>query len=142
MKMKWFLFAIAGAAALWVSGCVTSVDGRSHMGMPFVKDKIEGRYERPPAEVWTAAKDVLAYNGQVTSADLMRSTLEAAINDRTVWVKVEPMDDKVTRVIIETRTRGGSSDLDLAGELKSQIAVRLATGNLAPATKATPAQIK
>jgi hypothetical protein len=142
MKMKWFFVLFAGAAALWLSGCMTSVDGRSHMGMPLVKDKIEGRYERTPMDVWTAAKDVLAYNGQVTSADVMKSTLEAVVNTRTVWVKVEPVDEKITRVIIETRTQGGMSDLDLAGELKSQVAVRLATGNLAPATKATPAQIK
>ena len=140
--MKCFLLVCAGAATLWISGCVTSVDGRSHMGNPLVKDKIEGRYERTPLEAWTAAKDVLAYNGQVTSADVMRSTLEAVVNNRNVWIKVEAADEKVTRVIIQTRTRGGSTDLDLAGELKSQIAVRLATGNLNPATKATPAQIK
>lgn len=133
--MKWFLFLMVGAAGLWVSGCVTSVDGRSHVGVPLIKDKIEGRYERTPLQVWTAAKDVLAYNGQVTSADVMKSTLEAVINDRTAWIKVEPVDEKLTRVFIQTRTKGGLSDMDLAGELKSQIAVRLATGNLTPATK-------
>jgi hypothetical protein len=133
--MKWFLLLMAGAAGLWVSGCVTSVDGRTHVGVPLIKDKIEGRYERTPLQVWTAAKDVLAYNGQVTSADVMKSTLEAVINDRRAWIKVEPVDEKITRVFIQTRTKGGLSDMDLAGELKSQIAVRLATGNLTPATK-------
>ena len=133
--MKWFLLLMAGAAGLWVSGCVTSVDGRTHVGVPLIKDKIEGRYERTPLQVWTAAKDVLAYNGQVTSADVMKSTLEAVINDRTAWIKVEPVDEKITRVFIQTRTKGGLSDMDLAGELKSQIAVRLATGYLTPATK-------
>ena len=133
---------MAGAAALWVSGCVTSVDGRSHVGVPLVKDTIEGRYERTPLEAWTAAKDVLAYNGQVLSADVMKSTLEGVVNRRSVWVKVEPVDEKTTRVVIQTRTAAGLSDLELSGELKSQIAVRLATGNLAPATKAAPSSIK
>lgn len=142
MKMKWFLLLVAGAAALWVSGCVTSVDGRSHVGVPLVKDKIEGRYERTQLEAWTAAKDVVAYNGQILSADVIKSTIEGVVNTRTVWIKVEPLDEKTTRVFIQTRTSAGLSDLELAGELKSQIAVRLATGNLAPATKAVPSSAK
>jgi hypothetical protein len=142
MKMKkWLFLLMVGAAGLWVSGCINSVDGRTHWGVPLIKDKVEGRYERTPLQVWTAAKDVLAYNGQVTSADVMKSTLEAVINERTAWIKVEPVDEKITRVLIETRTKAGLSDLELAGELKSQIAVRLATGNLTPATKtATPSK--
>lgn len=142
MKMKWFLLLVAGAAALWVSGCVTSVDGRSHVGVPLVKDKIEGRYERTQLEAWTAAKDVVAYNGQILSADVIKSTIEGVVNTRTVWIKVEPLDEKTTRVFIQTRTAAGLSDMELAAELKSQIAVRLATGNLAPATKAVPTSVK
>ena len=118
-----------------LSGCTTAVDGRMTPGMPFVKDSVEARYEKPVLEVWTAAKDVLNYNGRVYSEDVMKSTLEASVNQRTVWVKVEPIDDKVTKVTAQARTKMGAGDVGLASEIDKQIAIRLATGNLAPANK-------
>ncbi len=138
MKTKWLFLLAACAGAVWLSGCVTSVDGRSHVGVPLVKDTIEGRYERSPMEVWTAAKDVLNFNGRIYTEDVMKSVLEATVNNRTVWVKIEPLDKQVTRVIVETRTKGGGSDLELASEIDKQIALRLATGNLTPAAKPAP----
>jgi hypothetical protein len=134
MKLKIVVPVCAVALACIVSGCVTSVDGRQSFGVPLVKDKIEGRYERSPMDIWNAAKDVLNYNGKLYSEDVMKSTLEASVNTRTVWVKVEPIDDKVTRVIVQARTKGGGSDVDLASEIDKQIAIRLATGNITPAT--------
>jgi len=126
-----------GLLALWVclsvcvtTGCVRTVDGRHRAGVPFIRDEIESRYERSPTQIWQAAKEVLAYNGTITSEDLVRSTLQASVNDRTVWVRVEPIDVKISRVIVQVRTKGGTSDLDLAAELDKQIAIRLATGNL------------
>ena len=53
---------------------------------------------------------------------------------RTVWVKVEPVDAGTTRVIVQARTKGGGSDLDLASDIDKQIALRLQSGNLTPAT--------
>ena len=135
MKMKWMALLAACTAAIWASGCHTSVDGRQHLGVPLMKDTIEGRYERAPMEVWKAAQDVLSYNGTLYSTDTLKSTLEASVNNRTVWVKVEPLDDKVTRVIVQTRTKGGTSDLELASEIDKQIALRLATGNLTPSAR-------
>jgi hypothetical protein len=64
----------------------------------------------------------------------MRSTLEASVNTRTVWVKVEPADQQTTRVVVQARTKSGGTDLELASEIDKQIAIRLATGNLSPAT--------
>ena len=124
---------------LWLTGCVSTVDGRHRAGVPFIKDEVEGRYERPVLECWAAAKDVLAFNGQLTSEDHQRSTLQATVNQGNVWVKVEPLDQKVTRVIIQTRKSGGT-DRQLAAEIKSQIAIRLATGNLTPAGSVVPAK--
>lgn len=122
-------------AAMLVGGCVTGVDGRSRAGNPFVKDRIEARYERPPLEIWEAAKDVLTYNGTLYSQDHLKSTLEASVNDRTVWVQVIPLDSQVTQLFVQTRTKAGGADLELAGEIDKQIAVRLASGNLTPATR-------
>ena len=52
MKLKIVAPLCALALAVVVSGCVTSVDGRQHAGVPFVKDKLESRYERSPMEIW------------------------------------------------------------------------------------------
>lgn len=133
MKLKCFLWLSVCASALVISGCVNTIDGRQGFGVPLVKDRVEGRFERSPHQVWTAAKDVLAYNGTLYSEDTLQNVLEASVDTRTVWVKVEPVDPKVTRALVQVRTKGGGTDQELAGEIKTQIAVRLATGNLTPA---------
>ena len=43
-----------------------------------------------------------------------------------------PTDPKVTRLIVQVRTKSGGTDSALAAELDKQVAVRLATGNLTP----------
>ena len=109
------------------------------MGMPLVNDRITASYERAPQEIWTAAKDVISYNGVLTSEDVLKATLEGAVDARKVWIKIEPVDTKVTRVVVQVRSKAGGTDVALAGELDKQIALRLATGNLAPAQPATTA---
>lgn len=85
-------------------------------------------------EIWNAAKDVLNFNGRLYGEDVLQSTLEASVNTRTVWVKVEPVDSATTRVTVQARTKGGGSDVDLASDIDKQIALRLQSGNLTPAT--------
>ena len=53
--------------------------------------------------------------------------MEAKVNGRNVWVRVEPVDTKITSVIVQVRTKGGGADLQLTQELQKQIAVQLAT---------------
>ena len=61
---------------------------------------------------------------------------------KTVWMKVQAVDPKVTEITVQVRTKGGGTDLELARELDKQIAVRLATGTLpAPAAKQTAGTI-
>ncbi len=115
----------AGMAGL-VAGCVETVDGRSQAGVPFVKDKVEGRYERPAPQVFAAAKKVLAFNGTLTGENTINNSLEAKVNQDSVWVRVEEMDTtKVSHVIVQARTKGGGTDLDLAHEIEKQIALQL-----------------
>jgi hypothetical protein len=109
------------------------------MGVPLVTDRVTATYERSPQEIWTAAKDVVAYNGVLTSEDVLKATLEGAVDARKVWIKVEPVDAKVTRVIVQVRSKAGGTDVALAGEIDKQIALRLATANLSPAQPATAA---
>ena len=125
MKTKIFaLLAVCGLAVL-IAGCVNTVDGRKNPGVPFVKDKIEGSYQRPLAQVFAAAKEVLAFNGVLTGENTINNSLEAKVNTRTVWVRVDKIDEKITHVIVQTRAKGGVADIDLAHEIEKQIALKL-----------------
>ena len=42
-------------------------------------------------------------------------------------VRVEEVDPKVTRVLVQCRTKGGGADLALASEIDKRIALRLAS---------------
>jgi hypothetical protein len=130
---------VAGLQIVWFTGCYPAVDGRRGMGMPFVKDTIEARYERSPMEIWKTAKDVISYNGQLSSEDVLKSTLEGVINTRKVWIRVEPLDDRVTRVLVQARTRGGGPDLEMAGEIDKQIALKLQASAGSPGARPTVA---
>ena len=121
--------------ALVATGCVRTVDNRKLAGNPLMKDKIVRVYERPVLQTWGAAKEVLSANGLVIHEDVMQSTLTAKIDTRTVLVKVEAVDPKMTRVTTQVRTRMRNADLDLAGEIDKQIALRLATGTMPASAK-------
>ena len=125
--------------ALLISGCVNTVDGRREVGVPFVKDQVQGRYPRPVKEVWASSKDVLGFNGTLTSEDFLRGTMEATIDTKSVWVKVETLDPNLTQITVQVRTRNGGTDVELARELDKEIAIRLATGRL-PASPAPKQQ--
>jgi hypothetical protein len=115
---------------IFSSSCVRTVDNRREYGNPLVKDRIVRVYERPVAQCWAAAKEVLAANGTVVNEDVMQSTVSARVDTRMVRIKTESLDPKMTRVTTQVRTTMGNSDLDLAGEIDKQIALRLATGQL------------
>jgi hypothetical protein len=132
MRMKLLTIAAISILTLLSTGCVKTIDGRKEAGIPLVKDRVVRIYERPVLQVWAAAKDVLNSNGTIFSEDVMQSTVSARVDTRTVRVKVEEMDPKTSRVTVQTRTKGGAGDLDLAGEIDKQIAIRLATGTLSP----------
>ncbi len=134
MTKKIFLLLVVGISAGLLAGCVNTLDGRKKAGLPFAKDRVEGRYERTPKELWDAAQDVLKYNGTLYSVDSQKSTLEANVDQRIVWVRVEEVDSKISRVIVQCRTKGGGADVEMAGYIDKQIAIRLATGNLTPTT--------
>lgn len=133
--MKTRLLALGAVALLSfiVAGCVGTLDGKHKAGWPFVKDTVEGRYERPLDQVWTAAKDTLTYNGVIRVENVAGHTLEAKVDTRTVWMLVESLSPNTTRLLVQVRTKGGGSDKRLGAELDKQVAVRLASGNLTPA---------
>ena len=135
MAMRKKTFFVLGLATLltFTAGCVRTLDNRREAGNPLVKDKVVRVYERPVMQCWTAAKDVLTINGTIVNEDVMQSTVSARVDTRTVRIKTEAVDPKMTRITTQVRTKMGNSDLDLAGEIDKQIALRLAAG----ATSAT-----
>ncbi len=125
MKTNLFAVVIAVCLVAILAGCVRTVDGRSRSGVPFAKDTIEGRYERPVNQIFEAAKKVLSFNGKLTSENTIRNSLEAQIDTRTVWVAVEEVEPKTSRVRVQARRKGGGGDVYLAAEIEKQIALQL-----------------
>ena len=128
--MKVFTIAISMGLVGLLVGCVNTVNERTTAGMPFVKDKIEGRYERPVAQVFEAAKDVVKDKGVLVREGTLYSTnevktVEGRINQRNVWIRVTAVDPKVTSVIVQARTAGGGADVDLAAQVDKEIALKL-----------------
>jgi len=54
--MKRKIFAALCGVAIVTAGCVSTVTGDKTAGVPFIKDKIESRYERSMDQVFEAAK--------------------------------------------------------------------------------------
>ncbi len=140
MRTNAFVLLAISTLAFVTAGCVGTVDNRQVAGDPFSKDKLIRVYERPVLQCWAATKDVLAANGTIIHEDVMQSTLTARVDTRTVRVKTESLDPKMTRVTLQVLTKTmRRGDLDLAGEIDKQIALRLATGQT-PASTATPSK--
>lgn len=134
MKSKWTLVFLACVSALFLNGCVDTVDGRHRAGLPFQKDRAEGRYARPTADLWAAAKDVLKYHGTINSEDISRQSLQGNVDERNIWITIGAVDASVSQVIVQARSKGGFADYQMAAYLEKEIAVRLASGNLSPAS--------
>lgn len=129
--MRTIIFAILIGAVVVGAGCVSTVSDRKTAGVPFIKDRVEGRYERPLERVFQSAKDVIKKNGVLVNESTLYNetntvkTVEGKVNQCNVWVRVEAMDPKVTAVIVQTRTSGGGTDIDLAHEIEKEIALEL-----------------
>lgn len=132
MKMKIFLSLIV--TLVIATGCVKTQSGRKAAAVPFVKDSVEGRYERPVAQVYVAAKEVIIANGVLQNEITLHSTnnavvlaIEGRVQERKVFVGVKEIDPRVTSVTVQVRTSSGGRDLDVAHEIEKQIAIKLAT---------------
>jgi len=142
--MKTTIFAILTGLVVIAAGCVSTVDERSRAGVPFIKDRVEGRYERTVDQVAEAAKQVVINNGVLVNESTLYNqtnavkTVEGKINQRTIWVRIQAVDPKITSVTVQTRTSGGGSDIDLAHEMEKQIALKLVQCFRAVATKHLP----
>jgi hypothetical protein len=129
-----FLAGLLGLALVAV-GCVDTVTGRKTAAVPFVKDRITSRYERPAEQVFQATREVISYNGtlvhegvlygQTNAVGNVVKTVEGKVNQRAVWVRIEQLEPRVTGVSVQARTSAGGTDLELAAEIDKQIALKL-----------------
>ena len=130
MKLK-ILVGLVGVVLMTASGCVSKVSGGKAAGMPFMKDKVEGRYERSVTDVFEAAKGVIRENGVLVSESIKHGetnevkTIVGKSKQCDVYVRVVPVDANVTSVTVQTRTQGGGSDVALAHYLEKEIALKL-----------------
>lgn len=129
MKNKLFALCLVGTLAVGLMGCIEGVDEHSHAAVPFLKNRVEGTYERSVPQVLAASRAVLKFLGQLVGDNTVNNSLEGRVNQVTVWIKVDEIDTAkpVTRVQVQTRDRAGAPDIDLAHEIEKQIALQLAT---------------
>ena len=129
--MKKLLFGLLGAAVLagGGTGCITTVDGHKSAGVPLRKDRIVSRYQIQVAQVFEAAKEVLAGEkgglGVLQSENRVNNSLVAKVNNRMVYVKVSEVEPSITEIVVQVRTDAGWGDVDWAAEIDKQIALRL-----------------
>lgn len=134
MKINFFL-ALAGLAIVAATGCVGTVDGNKAGGLPLIRNKIEARYDRPADEIFAAAKEVVAFNGvllhegtlfgQTNAVNQIARTVTGNVNECRVYIRIEQIEPKISALTIQTLTKAGGSDLDLAASLDKQIALKL-----------------
>ncbi len=132
MNTKMLVVLLGGL--VFVSGCVSTVNDRHAFALAPGNDKYEGRYQRNVDQVYAAAVEVMKSNGTISRESILNpgpnqaKVIEAKVNQRNVYVRVEAVDPTVTSVIVQVRTSGGGKDLQLTQELQKQIAIKLAAG--------------
>ena len=122
---------MAGVVILSLTGCVNTVTEQKTGGMPAFRDRVEGRYQRSLPQVFDAAKRALTSYGNVsaegqlhTSTNQVR-TLEGFVNQNAIYIRVEAIDPTITAVVVQVRTKWGSTDLQVAHELEKRVALEL-----------------
>jgi len=133
MKMKTKIFFVASMAALVVAGvgCVETVTNKEALGVPWVRDYFEGKYERSVDQVFDAAKNVLGRAGTLVSESTLHGqtntvkTIEAKVNQRNVYVRVQSVTPAITSLAVQARHPAGASDTSLAHQLEKDIALAL-----------------
>jgi hypothetical protein len=130
------LVALLGLLVM-AAGCVKTVSDTKkpviYPALALFNDKFESRYERTPDQVYAAALEAVKAKGTITRENIINPgsnqarSIDAKIDDRYVWVRVEAVDSKVTSVKVQARTKLGGTDLGLTQQLQLQIGVNLAS---------------
>ena len=132
--MKKLIFAALAGIVIVTAGCTSTVTDTHSPALTWSTDKISARYERSLDQVYQAAVKVVKNNGTVAteyippdSTNSVRA-LSGKVNGKNVWVRVEAVDTAtpVTQLTIQARSSWGVSDVALASELVTEVALQLA----------------
>ena len=130
--MKTKIFAVfAGIAVIVATGCVHTVSGTKSPAMSWGQDRFVNKYERSADQVYQASVSVIKNNGVLLTEYIPHDATNAVralsgkVNQRNVWVNVEPLDPNITQVTVQVRSPAGFRDLNLAHELQEEIALQL-----------------
>jgi hypothetical protein len=126
---KGFLSVIA-VAAVCVTGCVGTVTEEKTAGLHLSTDKVENRYDRPLPDVYQAATRAFRELGKVERESTLVGTnkvqtIQGTVTDVDVWVRVQAIDPKVTAVTVQARTTWGGSQVAIAHQVATRIALQL-----------------
>ena len=130
-NMKTKIFAALVGIAIVTAGCVKTVSDTHTATVSFGKDSLEGRYERSMDQVYQAAVRVIQNNGAVITEYIPHDTtnvvrsVQGKVDQCNVWVRVEAVDPRITSVVVETRTKWGNKNIDLAHQLEKEIGLQL-----------------
>jgi hypothetical protein len=131
-NMKTKIFAALVGIAIVTAGCVKTVSDTHTAAVSFGKDNVEQHFQRSLDQAYQAAVTVVNHNGAVVTEYIPHDTtnvvrsLKGEVDQCAVWVRVEALDPQITSVIVQTRTKWGNKDLNLASQLLTEIALQLA----------------
>jgi Protein of unknown function (DUF3568) len=130
MKIK--IFAALAGAVIITAGCTSTVSDTHTPAITWSKDNLSQRYERSVDQAYQASVAVIQSNGVLITeyiphdnTNTVRS-LQGKVNEKNVWIRVEGIDPKTTEVTVQVRSKWGVSDVSLASELLTQVALQLA----------------
>jgi hypothetical protein len=129
MKMKFF--AVLAGIAFVTAGCVSTVSDTHSPAITWSKDNLSQRYERTIDQAYQASVAVIQSNGVLITEYIPHDTtnsvrsLQGKVNEKNVWIRVEAVDPKTTEVTVQVRSKWGVSDVSLASELLTQVALQL-----------------
>ena len=129
MKLKFF--AVVAGIAFVTAGCVSTVSDTRTPALTWSRDNLNQRYERTIDQSYQASVAVIQNNGVLLTEyiphDYTNSvrSLQGKVNEKNVWIRVEAIDPKTTEVTVQVRSTWGVSDVSLASELLTQIALQL-----------------
>jgi hypothetical protein len=130
--MKITLLALVAGAAVLAAGCVSTVSDTHTVATTWSQDSVTGRYARTVDQVYQASVTVINKNGVVLTEYIPHDvtnnvrSVSGRVSDQNVWIRVTEIDPKITQVEVESRSKWGVSDVDLAHELEKEIALQLA----------------
>jgi CO dehydrogenase/acetyl-CoA synthase beta subunit len=130
--MKQKIFAVLAGAAIVATGCVQTVSDTHTFAISATRDMVSNRFDRPFAEVYKAACAVLKNDGVIVTEYVSHEytnsvqSVEGRVNNHKVWIRVGVIDTKITQVDVQARTKAGLTDIDLAHQLGTEVALELA----------------